>query len=190
MPDHAAQQQDAADEPRLEWRLAADLGVIPTAMRTNVLRLARTARLPLAICALVAWGCTDIDTEPLPDLAVNRDADCVGITAPMAQVRGPDLSHCMPDQGEFSVEVGLTIARDGRVVSVRVPKTIGASIATCVRREAPKMEFLLVEPCEGETTDFTLTFEGLGGESSMVRRDNKQMQLTRSAMARRRGPRS
>jgi hypothetical protein len=51
---HVVEQQDAADEPRLEWRLAADLGVRRTNHAENVRTLLRAYAVALLVTGSLA----------------------------------------------------------------------------------------------------------------------------------------
>src|SRR5258707_40810 len=64
---HAGQQQDAADEPRLEWRLAADLGVMRTREAgERVTPLTRVSAIYLTALLTIACGTPSAEIVTLP----------------------------------------------------------------------------------------------------------------------------
>ena len=137
------------------------------ALTSKTWHLARMAPA-LGICAflVVASSCSESE---LPAVKAHQDTSCQepGLP-PIGQVDGPSLDRCMPAEGPYEIEVRLTIGRDGRVVGVRLPESLGRDVVRCIRRLAPKMVFFPVERCGTLESEITQHWIGLPGQPGLA----------------------
>ena len=132
-----------------------------------VKRVAERTRTQLLVCfSMNVAACGYMANEPLPEVKrAPQLAEC-SLPAPAAlQVAGDDIETCIPDSaGDFYAEVGLTVSAEGHVTALRIPESVNASVADCIRKRVPTMEFLVSDPCHKGSADIELAF-GRGGVS-------------------------
>jgi hypothetical protein len=130
-------------------------------------RVAKQGLTSILVCfSLSLATCGPVDDEPLPEVKRwPQEVECSLPPPAPLQVAGPDVESCIPDSaGEFYAEVGLTISSEGRVTALRLSNSVNASVAACIRKAVPSMEFLVLDLCHKGSVDVDLAF-GRGGVS-------------------------
>ena len=119
----------------------------------------RLARVLLCLSLNVS-ACGYTGDEPMPEVKRRPELAECGLPAPAAlQVAGDDIETCIPDSpGEFYAEISLTISAEGNVTASRIGDSTTGSVAACIRKLLPTMEFLVVDPCHKGSVDIDLAF--------------------------------